>query len=149
MLRTILTVICLVTMSSSFAINCLAEEAIKEKNPEVGDTVELEDGLKYTLLKTGNGEVCKSGQVLKVHYTGTLEDGTKFDSSLDRKQPLEVTIGAGDVIKGWDKGIPGMKVGEKRKLVIPSALAYGEKGIGVIPPNSTLIFEVELLEIKQ
>ncbi len=99
-------------------------------------------------IGTGSAEV-KSGDTVVMHYTGTLENGTKFDSSYDRNQPFETKIGVGQVIKGWDQGIPGMKVGGKRRLIIPSDLGYGSRGAGPkIPPNSTLIFDVELLEIK-
>ena len=100
-------------------------------------------------LAEGSGYEVKSGDIVSIHYTGTFEDGTKFDSSYDRKEPFETAIGEGYVIKGWDEGVLGMKVGGKRKLIIPYDMAYGEAGIsGVIPPNSTLIFEVELIEIK-
>jgi peptidylprolyl isomerase len=99
-------------------------------------------------IKAGEGREIKSGDTVVIHYTGTLENGTKFDSSVDRGQPFTTQIGVGQVIKGWDEGVPGMKVGGKRKLVIPPDLAYGDRAIGSIPPNSTLIFEVELLEIK-
>ncbi|MBI2446605.1 MAG: FKBP-type peptidyl-prolyl cis-trans isomerase [Parcubacteria group bacterium] len=95
------------------------------------------------------GREVKNGNTVAVHYTGVLENGMKFDSSVDRGIPFEFTLGAGQVIKGWDIGVSGMKVGEKRKLTIPPDLAYGSRGAGgVIPPNATLIFEVELLGIK-
>lgn len=106
-------------------------------------------GLKYAVNTKGAGDAAKAGDTVRVHYTGTLEDGTKFDSSVDRGEPIEFTIGAGQVIPGWDEGIAGMTVGEKRTLTIPPQLAYGEAGAGggVIPPNATLIFDVELVEI--
>lgn len=105
--------------------------------------------LKIEILKEGTGKLADDGNTVVVHYTGTLEDGTKFDSSLDRGQPFVFVLGAGHVIAGWDQGVLGMKVGEKRKLTIASDLAYGETGASdVIPPNATLIFEVELLEIQ-
>ena len=108
------------------------------------------DQLKIEILKEGTGEQAKNGDVAVVHYTGTLEDGTKFDSSVDRGQPFSFVLGAGGVIQGWDQGVLGMKVGEKRKLTIAPELAYGEHGAGgIIPPNATLIFEVELLEIHR
>jgi len=106
-------------------------------------------GLKYEDLKVGEGAEAKSGDRVEVHYTGWLENGTKFDSSVDRGKPFPFPLGAGRVIKGWDQGVAGMKVGGKRKLIIPPALGYGDRGAGgVIPPNATLIFEVELLKIN-
>lgn len=112
------------------------------------DLITTESGLKYFDLKTGTGDSPLAGQSVVVHYTGWLEDGTQFDSSVDRDEPFSFTIGQGNVIPGWDEGVMSMKVGGKRQLVIPAALAYGETGSGgVIPPNATLIFEVELLEI--
>jgi FKBP-type peptidyl-prolyl cis-trans isomerase FkpA len=105
-------------------------------------------GLKYEDVVVGNGEAAKAGQTVAVHYTGWLTDGKKFDSSKDRGQPFSFPLGAGRVIKGWDEGVQGMKVGGKRKLTIPSQLGYGARGAGgVIPPNATLIFEVELLKV--
>lgn len=107
------------------------------------------DSFSMTTLKEGTGEGAKSGQMVTVHYTGTLKDGTKFDSSLDRNEPFSFTLGAGQVIQGWDLGVLGMKVGEKRKLVIPASLGYGSAGAGgIIPPNATLIFEVEMISFK-
>jgi peptidylprolyl isomerase len=113
------------------------------------DYTTTESGLKYYDLVEGEGATPETGQTVFVHYTGWLEDGTKFDSSLDRGQPLSFALGTGGVIAGWDEGVATMKVGGKRQLLIPSELAYGEQGSGgVIPPNATLIFEVELLEIR-
>jgi FKBP-type peptidyl-prolyl cis-trans isomerase len=100
-------------------------------------------------LKVGDGPEAKAGQTVSVHYTGWLTDGKKFDSSVDRGQPFEFPLGGGRVIKGWDQGVAGMKVGGKRKLTIPPHLGYGDRGAGgVIPPGATLIFEVELLGLK-
>ncbi|MCE3230858.1 MAG: FKBP-type peptidyl-prolyl cis-trans isomerase [Alphaproteobacteria bacterium] len=106
-------------------------------------------GLQYTDVKEGTGPSPKNGQVVSVHYTGTLPDGTKFDSSRDRPAPFKFTLGAGQVIKGWDEGIATMKVGGQRSLVIPPELGYGAQGAGgVIPPNSTLHFDVELIGVE-
>ncbi len=106
-------------------------------------------GLKYVDLKEGTGPSPKKGQNILVHYTGWLQDGTKFDSSVDRNQPFPFRVGVGQVIRGWDEGVMSMKVGGKRKLIIPPKLGYGARGAGgVIPPNATLIFEVELLDLR-
>jgi peptidylprolyl isomerase len=106
-------------------------------------------GLQFQDLVVGSGPQAKAGNTVVVHYTGWLEDGTKFDSSLERGEPFGFTLGAGRVIAGWDEGVAGMQVGGKRKLVIPPELGYGSAGAGnVIPPNATLIFEVELLDLK-
>jgi peptidylprolyl isomerase len=100
-------------------------------------------------MKVGTGAEAKTGNTVKVHYTGTLTNGTKFDSSLDRNEPFSFTLGAGGVIKGWDEGVVGMKVGGKRKLTIPPDMGYGAMGSPpVIPANATLLFEIELLEVK-
>jgi FKBP-type peptidyl-prolyl cis-trans isomerase FkpA len=105
-------------------------------------------GLKYEDMVEGEGEPAQASQQVSVHYTGWLTDGTKFDSSLDRNDPFSFPLGGGRVIRGWDEGVQGMKVGGKRKLTIPPQLGYGAAGAGgVIPPNATLVFEVELLEI--
>ena len=105
-------------------------------------------GLKYVDEVVGTGESPSPGKNVTVHYTGRLEDGTKFDSSVDRGQPYEFTIGVGQVIKGWDEGVMTMKVGGKRKLIVPPDLGYGSDSSDPIPPNSTLIFEVELLGVR-
>ncbi|MCL2207355.1 MAG: FKBP-type peptidyl-prolyl cis-trans isomerase [Fibromonadales bacterium] len=107
--------------------------------------VEAQDGLKYFIEHEGKGTPVKSGKIVKVHYTGWLSDGTKFDSSRDRGEPISLELGAGRVIRGWDLGLEGMKPGEKRLLLIPPNLGYGSRGGGPIPPNATLIFAVELM----
>ena len=104
--------------------------------------------LKKDIITEGTGDEVKSGDTVSVHYTGTLEDGTKFDSSVDRGTPFEFTVGGGRVIQGWDQGLAGMKVGEKSKLTIPAEMGYGSRDMGTIPANSNLIFEIEVLEIK-
>lgn len=124
--------------------NLIAKKPMSDTN-----AVTTSSGLKYTELKEGTGATPKSGQTVVVHYTGTLEDGTKFDSSRDRKQPFSFKLGQGQVIKGWDEGLSTMKVGGRRQLIIPPELGYGARGAGgVIPPNATLIFDVELLKIS-
>lgn len=116
----------------------------------VGAEITTPSGLKYIDEVAGAGESPKPGQMVTVHYTGTLENGTKFDSSRDRNEPFTFQIGVGRVIRGWDEGVMTMKVGGKRRLIIPAALGYGARGAGdgAIPPNATLIFEVELLRVK-
>ena len=115
---------------------------------------EMPDGLKYTDTKTGDGAAAKAGNKVSVHYTGWLSDngakGKKFDSSVDRGQPFQFTLGAHQVIAGWDEGVAGMKVGGKRTLIIPPELGYGARGAGggAIPPNATLIFDVDLLQVQ-
>ena len=123
--------------------------ADKRSGSSMENEITTPSGLKYVDRVVGAGESPKPGQSVNVHYTGTLTDGTKFDSSLDRGQPFVFIIGVGRVIKGWDEGVMTMKVGGKRRLTIPPELGYGARGAGgVIPPNATLIFEVELLGIK-
>ena len=106
-------------------------------------------GLKYTDTQIGSGAVAEPGRKVSVHYTGWLQNGRKFDSSVDRNEPFEFMLGAGEVIKGWDEGVAGMKIGGKRKLMSPPALGYGARGAGgVIPPNADLIFDVELFGLR-
>jgi FKBP-type peptidyl-prolyl cis-trans isomerase len=113
-----------------------------------GSGVKTASGLQYWDIKVGTGQVAQNGDHVKVHYTGWLTSGKKFDSSVDAHQPFELTLGKGEVIKGWDEGIAGMKVGGKRQLRIPPDLAYGAQGYpGAIPPNATLIFDVQLLAV--
>ena len=106
-------------------------------------------GLEYRDDKVGDGQEAKAGDHVSVHYTGTLTDGKKFDSSRDRGQPFQFALGAGQVIRGWDEGVAGMKVGGKRTLIIPPEMGYGARGAGgVIPPNATLVFDVELIAVR-
>lgn len=115
-----------------------------------GEEVTTESGLQYMDEECGSGDEATRGSLVSVHYTGTLEDGEKFDSSLDRGEPFQFRLGEGQVIAGWDEGIAGMRVGGRRTLTIPPELGYGESGAPpAIPPNATLIFEVELLEVSE
>ncbi|MEO7718447.1 MAG: FKBP-type peptidyl-prolyl cis-trans isomerase [Capsulimonas sp.] len=126
-----------------------AKDAVATDAAKTGETITTKTGLKYVDTVVGTGATAKAGDNVSVHYTGTLTDGTKFDSSVDRGTPFDFPLGAGQVIPGWDEGVAGMRVGGKRKLTIPSDLAYGSRGAGgVIPPNATLIFDVELIAIK-
>ena len=127
----------------------IEKEGKKISNQDI-EIKKTNSGLEYIDVFIGDGDFPKIGDKVVVHYTGKLEDGTKFDSSLDRGKPFEFTIGIGQVIKGWDEGVMSMRIGGKRTLIIPSNLAYGERGAGkVIPPNATLTFEVELIDIKE
>ncbi len=131
----------------------IASKAMSEANafstPSGANAVTTPSGLKYVELKEGTGATPKTGQTVVVHYTGTLENGKKFDSSRDRNQPFKFKLGVGQVIKGWDEGLSTMNVGSRRQLTIPPDLGYGARGAGgVIPPNATLIFDVELLGVE-
>jgi len=137
---------------ASLVICCgvvVAADKDKKDKGKGGKIVTTDSGLKYEDLKVGDGAEAKAGKVVEVHYTGWLaSNGKKFDSSHDRKEPFKFPLGKGRVIKGWDEGVQGMKVGGKRKLTIPSKLAYGARGAGDdIPPDADLIFEVELLKV--
>jgi peptidylprolyl isomerase len=138
-----------IPIAAAVVLVVLTTVAADDKKDE--KVVTTDSGLKYVELKVGDGTEAKAGSNVMVHYTGTLENGKKFDSSVDRGKPFgPITLGKGMVIKGWDEGLQGMKVGGRRKLIIPAKLGYGERGTpdGTIPPNATLIFEVELLEVK-
>lgn len=147
----------------------LASQSQKELASQIGDSLVIEelstttsnnmnttnnnsqtivDGLSYQILKEGTGQAAQNGDTVEVDYVGTLTNGAKFDSSIDRGEPFSFTLGEGRVIRGWDLGVLGMKIGEKRKLTIAPELGYGARAIGSIPPNSTLVFEVELLKIN-
>jgi len=144
----IIALLIIVAVGAYFVFRSPQENEEQKTNPI--PTASEKQEMKTEILKEGSGEAVKNGDMVTVHYTGTLENGTKFDSSVDRGTPFSFKLGVGQVIEGWDLGVLGMKVGEKRKLTIPSDLAYGDAGAGnVIPPGATLIFEVELLGINQ
>jgi FKBP-type peptidyl-prolyl cis-trans isomerase len=118
--------------------------------PLTGDTVTTDSGLKYIVIRSGDGPTAEPGQVVSVQYTGWFTDGRKFDSSVDRNEPIRFPVGTGHVIPGWDEAVGMMKVGDKWRLIIPPDLAYGEQGHPAgIPPNSTLIFDVELVGVDR
>ena len=144
----ILTFLAMFMLLGSLATLAAGCKGQTPQNVDSGGYTVLESGLKYKNTVVGKGTTAQAGDRLSMHYTGTLDDGTQFDSSVDRGTPFEFVLGQGDVIKGWDVGVEGMKVNGKRTLVIPYGMAYGERGIpGVIPPKATLNFEVELLKI--
>ena len=131
--------------SDSGTLVALSLEDVANKE----DVKTTDSGLRYVEIEKGDGDVPQSGQTVVVHYTGSLADGTKFDSSRDRDRPFSFKLGQGQVIQGWEEGIATMHVGGRRQLIIPPELGYGQKGAGgVIPPNATLIFDVELLKIS-
>ncbi|KKS11077.1 MAG: Peptidyl-prolyl cis-trans isomerase [Parcubacteria group bacterium GW2011_GWB1_41_5] len=142
----LIIVLILIVAGLVYYFDFYQKKNMKEENKITNQTA---DRLKIEILEKGNGAAAKNGDTIVVHYIGTLENGTKFDSSLDRGRPFSFVLGAGQVIAGWEQGILGMRIGEKRKLTIAPELAYGEAGAGnAIPPNATLIFEINLLEIK-
>ena len=152
MKKNIFIIIILVIIIGVYFLSGNKVENINNNNQnenQIMENMEKIDELKIEVLQQGDSEQAKNGNKVKVHYIGTLENGVKFDSSVDRGVPFEFILGIGQVIKGWDLGVLGMKTGEKRKLTISSDLGYGSKGAGnLIPPDSVLVFEVELLEIK-
>ncbi len=139
------------TNSTASISQSVKKQEINSKNSDITQDIsnfEIQN-MKIEVLKEGSGEPSKTGDLVTVHYVGTLENGVKFDSSVDRGTPFSFTLGQNRVIQGWELGVLGMKAGEKRKLTIPPELGYGERGAGaIIPPNATLIFQVELLKIN-
>ena len=155
-MRNVERLIVLLLLLVAIAIPACTQKESKTASEKKGEpaaaanTVKTPSGLAYVDLVPGSGASPVSGKQVKVHYTGWLENGTKFDSSVDRSEPFVFPIGAGQVIPGWDEGVMTMKVGGKRKLIVPPQLGYGAAGAGgVIPPNATLIFEVELLDVQK
>lgn len=125
---------------------------MRTKTDDTNDETATDESVSELVIEdltVGTGEEAKAGDLVEVHYVGTLTDGTEFDASRNRGQTFSFTIGAGEVIQGWDEGVPGMKVGGVRKLTIPSDMAYGDYGVGSIPGGATLIFEVELVSIQE
>jgi FKBP-type peptidyl-prolyl cis-trans isomerase len=153
MMRYVAAIAILLGLTAVFVI---AQSAAKKSTADTsaptkvtGDGVKTDSGLVYWDIRVGNGAVAKEGSHVRVHYTGWLTSGKKFDSSVDAGKPFDFTIGNGEVIKGWEEGVAGMKVGGKRQLRIPPALAYGTQGYpGAIPANATLIFDIQLLGVQ-
>jgi peptidylprolyl isomerase len=146
----VLSSLCAMPVMAAQDQNEAKDKAVSKEKGAAAKTVTTASGLKYVDVKAGSGASPVKGKQVKVHYTGTLESGKKFDSSVDRNEPFSFTIGVGQVIAGWDEGVMGMKVGGKRKLIIPAKLGYGAGGAGgVIPPNATLLFDVELLDVQK
>jgi len=140
--------IVLFTVFAYLAFGRSKAEPEQKMAPESTPAAQVKGDLKIEDTQVGTGAEVVSRSTVTIHYKGTLTDGTVFDSSYDRGQPFETVIGVGQVIQGWDQGVVGMKVGGKRKLTIPPELGYGSQPVGTIPPNSTLIFEVELMGVK-
>jgi FKBP-type peptidyl-prolyl cis-trans isomerase len=127
----------------------LSAQSERERERPAGREIVLPSGLRYQDLKIGEGEEARDRRILEIHYTGWLDDGTKFDSTQDCARPLTLRLGAGDVVKGLDEGLAGMREGGRRRLIVPPELGFGkEGGGGVIPPNATLLYEVELLAVR-
>jgi FKBP-type peptidyl-prolyl cis-trans isomerase len=142
-------ILLLVIVSAIFGVIYYINQSNNNTNSADAMTQTLDNGLKIEDTKVGNGAEIQSGKIVEMHYTGKLEDGTVFDSSHDRGETFKFKLGSGQVIQGWEQGIPGMKVGGERTITIPSDLAYGAQGVGgIIPPNANLIFDVEAIGVE-